>query len=451
MSREWAPRAAAVVLPLLTGYLVYRYIVGTVGTLHLLTTLAVVVALAVLATTRPWTATYLGFAATALAVTYDPQVVRRIGTLLLAVGLIAGWRLADARGRQVALLLLALLGVSILTGVVLTPPALFKEGTALALTYGVLQGANAALHRFPVRHLLLLLMAWGCVASVPMLVDPPGTQARFGVLAFGENANTLGLLASLGAVAAAAWAKEASAGSWWWTIPVVALCGYGVVLSGSRAALLCVACSAAVIAFARWLRESPVKVAIVAFVGLVAVFLIGPLVTNFFLAAAGRDMSVTHGLGLRGRIAEFALDETWHHPLTGIGLGRLSELTTADPRLGIEISAHNTYLGLLAACGVVAGALLLALVVLSIVRTRLAATTTLLPLAVTVVVSGIALEWYGTTTIGPLCFSVLAMAAACAVPAPSAQSAPGSENTNWLQPSPAPQVNIFSRVKPRSR
>ncbi len=451
MSRAWVSRAVAAALSLLAGFAVFQSFVGSVATTHLLLTCAVVTVLAGLVTQRPSTATYLGFAAAVLALSYDPQVVRRSGTVLLALGLVVGWRAAEARRRQVTLLLLALLGVSLLTGALIAPPAVFKEGTALALTYAVLQGANAALHHFPTRHLQLLLMAWGCAASVPMLVHPPGTEARFGALAFGENANTLGLLAALGAVAAASWAWDPEGASWWWTIPVIALCGYGVVLSGSRAALLCAACSVAVLILRRWLRDSPRKVAMVSLGGLAAVFLIGPLVTGTFLAAAGRDMSVTHGLGLRGHIAEFALDETWHHPFTGIGLGRLSELTTADPRLGIEISAHNTYLGLLAACGIVAGALLLALVVIALVRTRLASTTGLLPLVVSVVLSGVALEWYGTNTIGPLCFSVLAMAAACTAPSPLVQPEAGMEKTNWLQPSPPPHVNIFSSLKPRSR
>jgi O-antigen ligase len=440
-----------VALSLAAGFVVFQSFVASVDRTHLLLTCAVVTALAGLVTQRPSAATYLGFVAAVLAISYDPQVVRRSGLVLLALGLVVGWRAAEQRRRQVTLLLLALLGVSLLTGALIDPPAVFKEGTALALSYAVLQGANAALHHFPTRHLQLLLMAWGCAASVPMLVHPPGTEARFGSLAFGENANTLGFLAALGAVAAVSWAWDPDGASWWWTIPVMALCGYGVVLSGSRAALLCVACSAAVLVLRPWLRDSPLKVAMVSLGGLAAVLLIGPLVTGRFLAAASRDMSVTHGLGLRGQIAEFALDETWHHPLTGIGLGRLSELTVDDPRLGIEISAHNTYLGLLAACGLVAGGLLLALVVIALVRTRLASTTALLPLAVTVVISGVAMEWYGTNTIGPLCFSVLAMSAACAAPRPLVQPEPGSEKTNWLQPSPPPHVNILSSMKPRSR
>ena len=162
-------------------------------------------------------------------------------------------------------------------------------------------------------------------------------------------------------------------------------------------------------------------------------------------------IDLTYGLGLRGRVAGFALDQTWHHPFTGIGLGRLSDLTVDDPGLGIEISAHNTYLGLLAACGVFAGGLLIALVALALLRARAGATISLLPLVVVVAASGVTLEWYGTVILGPLCFTVLAVAAACAVPRPSAQASSGSEKTNWLQPSPPPQVNILSRAKPRSR
>ena len=223
-----------------------------------------------------------------------------------------------------------------------------------------------------------------------------------------------------------------------------------MVLSGSRAALLCVACSAAVLVLRRWLRDSPLKVAMVSLGGLAAVFLIGPLVTGRFLAAAGRDMSVTHGLGLRGRIAEFALDETWHHPFTGIGLGRLSELMAEDPRLGIEISAHDTYLGLLAACGLVAGGLLLALVAFALVRTRPASTTTLLPLVVAVVISGVALEWWHQHHRAAVLLR--ARDGRCLCRSEAACSAGDRQReTNWLQPSPAPHVNIFSSMKPRSR
>jgi O-antigen ligase len=454
LSRERALRIAlSVVLTLGAGLCVGHYIVRTVGTARLVLTVLVVLALAAVVVVRPMVATYLGLAATALSETYDPQVVRRIGTVLLVVGLLAGWQASESRRRRVVLLLLALLGVSLVTGVWVAPPALFQEGIALAMVYGILQGANAALHGFPPRHLQLLLMAWGCVSSVPMVAHPPGTDARFGALAFGENANTLGLMAALGAVAAACWARDAQRGSWWWTIPVGALCAYGVVLSGSRAALLCAACSAVVLFFARWLRDSPVKAALVGLGGTAVVLLVGPLLTALFLAAADRRMSVTHGLGLRGHIMEFALSQTWHHPFTGIGLGRLSEVSVDEPSLGIEISAHNTYVGLLAASGVLAGALLLGLLVWALLRARAVATTSLLPLVVAVVVSGVALEWYGTTVVGPLSYTVLAVAAACGGPVRPVETSQEAlrEKTNWLQPSPPPHVNILSRVKPRSR
>ena len=175
MSRAWA-----VALSLVTGFVVFQSFADTVDRTHLLLTCAVVTVLAGLVTQRPAAATYLGFAAAVLAISYDPQVVRRSGMVLLALGLVVGWRAAEERRRQVTLLLLALLGVSLLTGALIAPPAVFKEGTALALSYAVLQGANAALHHFPTRHLQLLLMAWGCAASVPMLVHPPGTEARLG-------------------------------------------------------------------------------------------------------------------------------------------------------------------------------------------------------------------------------------------------------------------------------
>lgn len=376
--------------------------------LRLVVVLAYVVLVATVVT-RPALAVHYGLWALVLELFLSTGLLRLAGSALLLFGCALAWPSSPARQRHFALLLFALLSWVMCAGVLLAPPAAQQQGMALAFLFGASLATCAVLTQ-PSRSLVALhIGGWGLAATAWVLGHPQGLTLRGGDVAFGENADGLGMLIALGTVALVGFGLERRRA----LLPVIALAALlslqALVITASRGALLALSVGlfTALVAHS-WLRR-PLKLAVGLAVVTTAAWFGAAWVTSHFLEASGRGVDAAYGFDLRARVAQFAWEQGLEHPLLGVGVARLQELATGTDGVGLFIGAHNTFLGLLAAAGFPAVVLLVSVLVQAARHASVASPRFGLSVLAAVTAAGFSLEWWPAQRLAPLFFLAIAL------------------------------------------
>ncbi len=398
-----------------------------------LTAVLVFCGLALAVVVRPALAVHVALAVLVLELLIPTWLLRVAATLLLLGGVFAAWRAAKRVQRIAATLLLALTGWVSLFGVILAPPALQQQGIAIAFLFAGALAACAVVSAPSAGHIVLNLGCWGLVTAAWVLSHPGELAARSGDIFAGENADGLGMLIAIGAVALVGYALERRRS----LLPLAALGAVisfqALVVTASRGALLAFAVGLIMAAFASSWVHSPPKVIAIGVFALPALWLGAEWAAFGFLEASGRDIVVQHGFDLRSRLARFAWEQALDHPLTGIGVGRLEELGTSTGGVGVAASAHNTFLGLLAAAGFPALFLLVAVMLIAARRAMQATPRLGLALLVAVTGAGLSIEWWASSRLAPL--FMLCVALCIFEEQPAREYSVGAEDPQYPAPS----------------
>lgn len=353
-----------------------------------------------------------------------------IAVVTMIIAIIKSWQSAKPEIRQGALLIGALGTISLLTGVWMNEPSSRTHGVALAVSYSVILGIGAALtcrHRTTITVYLIIL---GIVVGIAAMTTPELTTERGGVSVLGQNANGLGHITAFGLVAALTALRRTSRPIQLLAWTAVVLDTIGLAVTGSRGALVAAVAGGVALLLHRSIVTRPARAALLStLIVVVLVAVSGPLV-SFFMQYAGREeTNATSNVTARESALQYAIGQGMSHPLLGIGMGRLPEVSRLDPESGLGLNAHNAFAGIFAESGGIALLVLLAICVWALLRSRKHAPQQLMPLVVTVLASGASLQWWGATRSGSVALLILG-------------SALGAGATRQEQPDSAPPAGV---------
>lgn len=404
-------RAQGVVLGLtgiVGGVVVGQAASGAVSAVRL-TSLGIWVVLAAVVAIRPAVAVHVGLGVLILELFVVSSLLRLGAILLLLCGVVVAWRTATRAQRSAAVLFLLLATWVIFVGVVLAERTAQQPGIAIALLFAGCLAACAAVARPSITLVVTHMSLWGFGLAVWVTTHPERLVSRGGDIVAGENADSLGILISVGAVASLALTRDLHRR--WMPIAIVGalVSGEALLLTGSRGAVLVLIVGLAGVLSARYWSERPFRVVALGALGAAILWVSGDWVIAQFLLAAGRDIEVEHGADLRSRLAAFAWQEGVSHPFTGIGVGRLEEVGIGTGGVGLSASAHNTFLGLLAAAGFPALLIFLAILVICLRRALRVNPALCLPVIAAVVIAGLSVEWWAAHRMSPLLMLSLAL------------------------------------------
>lgn len=402
---------------------------------------------------RPSSAVFFGVLASVLQSEHGTSTVIVFGTFVLMI--LAAFRAAgeaDRIARRGAWLFPLLAVLTLVPGTIFTGLH-DTAGEPLAIVYAAAIGACAAVVRAKISMLLAITIAVGSLASYLTLTTPQlRTDRTFSVL--GQNANGLGMLAAMGAVAALIAIKRRS---FWLRVVGLAigwLCVEGIVSSGSRGALLAAIAGAAALLGHRLISGSPTRMTISVAALIAGVYFIATPAFSYLLKAAGRSsVGSQDNVHERTSALTFALRQGLAHPFFGVGLNRLPGVSfEKNPNAGLGLSAHNVFAGVFAECGITAALALIAISVLALLRSRRHASDGLLPLVITVLVNGLTLAWWGTALPGVMAALILGSAlglGAARVRKPQNQSEPADQVATPSDPPPAVPRSLDRRALSR--
>jgi hypothetical protein len=387
------------------------------------------VLLAVVVATRPRTALWAGLLFPVVQAFYSPPLLRLVVLAVMLAGLAMGWRHASPRQRDVVVLLASGIALTVVIGWPLAVEPELAQGVVMNLIYSAVLASLAVVFWMSGFEWCAYLMALGVWVSRWLMTHNVVVTGRAGDLYMGENANGLGVIAAFGMVAAV---TLAFGGSQRLPLRFVAalaalVCALGVVASGSRGAFITGASGLAAFAFIA-LRGRSIFRAMGALLLLVIGLASGAgRGLEWYLERSGRDISAGASLEGRKEVLRQGLQVGLDNLLSGIGFGGLE-------RVAIGISAHNTYVGLFAATGVVPALLLLLATVSAIRRSTQSRERHVLPLLIAVLVSGISLDWIPTARLGPIAFGLLACAGSIRNACREAETTPRAPGGNLVVP-----------------
>lgn len=336
------------------------------------------------------------------------------GALILLAALGHSWHAVRKTERRCAYLIGVLGLTTLLIDQLVTAKSPSALGIKQAIFYSTLLGCTVAVVKPTVRIIVYSVGALGSLAAVATITTPGLLQARSTVV-LGANANGAGFLAALGLVSGLMMTRQRRSVDRFVGIGVVVLCGIGLFDTGSRGAALAALAGSLVTVFRRPLAGSPVKGSITAAALAIGLGYVASPAMKLLLDATGRAQLGT-GAGFsfssRQSALSYAIGQGIRHPWAGVGIGRLSDVSHADPNSGLGLSAHNAFAGIFAESGIIPLTCLVLLSVLALLRSRSPAAGTLLPCAVAVLVGGVSLQWWGDGVTGPVAVLILAAAAA---------------------------------------
>jgi O-antigen ligase len=347
------------------------------------------------------------------------------GLALLALVILRTWPGAPRAGHWAALLIAAFGALTIGFGLLLATAVPDRLSLIIAVGYSTVLGVAAALTRMSTAWLMAVIAALGVWISMAAWQTPELAVDRTLAL-LGENANGVGMFAGVGVVSALVMLKQRSIPVRLLALGATVTCLLGVYVSGSRGAAVVCFVGVAVLLFGRLLRGRTVGGASRAAVVLLAVALLSYELVGWFgdvtgRVARGADVNLT----ARSESLSYALHVGSEHPLFGVGLTRLGEVSRLDLTSGAGLRAHNAYAGVFAELGAVGLVPLLLLCALAVVRSRQRSSEGL-ALVAAVLSAGISLEWWGDGGTGPLAMLVLGWAVGQVGPPEPAPRAPQS-------------------------
>jgi hypothetical protein len=351
-------------------------------------------------------------------------------SLLLVVASARSWPNTGRKQRRLALLV-ALLGLGTLaTGLGLAGP-LAENGVLFAVVYATVASVAAAVIRPSGTTVAFIMCCPGTVITLVCLFGSNmSTDRRSMVL--GENANGVGFLAAIGLVAGLTLIGRSTKTIAGFGFTAAFICTVGVAVSASRGALLAAVGGVAALVLARVIA-SRWTWATLACAGVTGLLIItaGP-VSHLFVEYAGRPSDRAQAsYDAREFMVGYAIEQGLSHPLLGVGLGRLADVSVADPESRVMLRAHNAFAGVFAESGLVVLALLLAVCLAAFLSARKYDARRLLPLVTVVVVTGFSLEWWGAGSTGAAAMLILGSALGLGMAQPRTRSGaqpPGAEH-----------------------
>lgn len=327
---------------------------------------------------------------------------------LMALNLAMLWPEASARQRRACLLVAGLVAWALFVGVAMTPRSEATFQQSLAIVGGGLLAAVVIVTAPSTRAVCKVLVTIGLVMSIMASQIDGFAQAR-SLTVLGENANGTALLAVLGSLAAMILARTAPRGRGlvWWAGSLV--CASGVLWTGSRGALLGLLGGVIAMLIVRLVRKSSSRLLATVVGGVLVAFVAPPLVLRLF-EISGRGLGQDNSLAVRELTLRLALEVGLDHPLTGAGMGSLSEISARNPEVGLGLSAHNVFAGIFAELGAITLVLFLSVLVMAGLVAARERSGLVLPLLVAVVAMGLSVEWWPGTRLGPICMLVVGLA-----------------------------------------
>lgn len=364
----------------------------------------------VLVAFRPRTSLWIGIALPAGQAFFSPDLLRPMVLAILILGISLAWKETSSRQRNLILWLWAGTCLTILIGCLLAIDPSSAQSAVVNILYAATVASLAVVYRITETEWAICLIAWGVLVSIWLTSNDLATTGRTGSLYIGENANTLGMFAALGFVGAITIgsAKRRRLMHILVAVPIGAFLALGVVSSASRGALLVAAVGVVVVLFAGALRGPRIRAlfTVAALAGGIAWMAMPALA--WFLGRAGRDIEATTNLGSRQQILGTALETGLENPLSGVGFGgvHVTDIGVFGP-----VSAHNAYLGLFAAAGIVPVTLLGVLIFTAVGRARTVSGSNFLPVLAASLAVGLSLDWIGTAKLGPILLAIMTTAA----------------------------------------
>lgn len=375
---------------------------------------AAVVAIALF---EPWIAVVSGLAVPWVIVPYFPDVpMARTTIAALVVVAVRHWFSSDGGGRLSALLMAGTGGVSLLTGYWLAEFGA-SPGVAFAVGYSMLLGGVAVMAR-AVHAVLRAIAALGVVATFAAIRATGTGISRSVVTVFDQNINGVGHACGYGLVAAVIllWsARRISVRLVW--ICASGVSGSGILVTGSRGALLVAVIGLASLAAHRMIVAFPIRAFLTAALGGGLFVVFSAPLQALFLRLSGRIRSSTgENLSDRRSALWYAIDQGMSHPFRGIGMGQVAQVSRMDLDSGLGLNAHNAFASVFAESGVFALAGLLLICGFALVRARAHAPSLLMPLVFAVMASGVSITWWGANGGSALAMVILGTALSCLEP-----------------------------------
>lgn len=357
---------------------------------------------------QPSTMVVIGLLVPLLPVTTGSSLPVYGGIVLLLAATARKWPDADRRSRRTALLIWGILLTVVFLNELIATTSPSSSGERLSIVYAGVLGTATAIIR-PSRSVIVYsTTTLGCIAALAALTTANLLQARTTVV-LGTNANGVGFLAAVGAIAALTLLQQNSTGSRVVGVFAFGLCSAGLFQSGSRGALVAGLAGAVVLVLHRAIASTTVRAAFAASAGAGAVVTVaGPAMSELLKATGRLQSSAATSLDQRQAAFSQALRQGLAHPLTGIGIGNTAGASQRDPNAPLGLSAHNVFAGVFAESGVIPIVGLALLAVLALLRSREFAAAWALPLVITVLVGGGSLEWWGEGQTGPVSMLLLA-------------------------------------------
>lgn len=366
--------------------------------------------LAVLVATRPRAALWVGMLLPLAQTVYSPPLLRLVILAVMIGGLALGWPKTLPRQRAVVVLVNAGVTFTLVIGWVLAVSPTLAQGVVVNLIFSSVLASLAVVFGLSATEWCAYLMLWGAIVSRWLVWSDVVVSGRSGDLYAGENANGLGTFAALGFVSAMA--LIATRGTRRMlritALAVMPLCGLGLVASGSRGALLVVTVGAVSLVWA--MAEARSRPLILASGLALAMFVTagssGAL--DWFVQQSGRQIGAGSLLG-REAVLRQAIRIGMENPLSGVGFGGLEHRG-----LGAfaGLSAHNVYLGLFAATGLVPTLMLAVLAVAAVRRSLTYSGHQLFPLVFSLLAAGASLDWIPAAKLGAFALGILASSVA---------------------------------------
>lgn len=328
---------------------------------------------------------------------------------LMALNVALLWPRIKSHQRWVCLLLGFLMVWVLFVGVLLDPrgPATFQQSVVIAT--GSLLAIVLIAAAPSIEQVCIVLVFIGGVAALLASRVHGYAQDRSEVV-LNLNANGVALLGVTGAIAALVVARSRPRFRWvWWAAAIGS--GSTLLSTGSRGALISVL--AGVVTLVVGVGSGPAWRRLTRLGGSLTVMaMVAPVLVNWLFIFTGRGERQDNSFDVRRATLRLAADVGLAHPLTGAGMGRLSEISASDPGIGLGLSAHNVFAGMFAELGIIT--LVTFVVILGVAVLRAAKTNRggTLPLIVTVVAFGLSIEWFPADRIGPVCMLIVGAALA---------------------------------------
>ena len=358
---------------------------------------------------RPRTALWIALVFPLVQAFYSPPLLRLLVLVLLILCVPLGWKTMTHRQRNLIGHLWLGVILTLIIGWVLASDPSQAQGAVVNILYATAAASLVVVYRMTAFEWCVCIMGWGAFVSLWLTKHDIVLTGRTGGLYIGENANALGMFAALGFVGAfvLALGRPFHALRFLGFAAIGIFCFMGVLSSASRGALVVAMSGAVVHLCGPMLQRSGLRAMVaLSVIGMASFWALPPIMT-WFLRQSGRNIDITTNFDAREGILSEGVQTGVEHFLAGTGFASLDVAGVFG-----AVSAHNAYVGLFAATGIIPATLLAILTIAAINRARVSHDQNLLPLLVAGVAVGLSLDWVPTAKLGTVVLALLVSGAA---------------------------------------